>query len=101
MTTPELTLKLGQSGGSLLNGSYFAMITYLIKGQKVTDYFSQSNYQVLYTPQNAQGALDLDVVADSINFDEFLLVIVSCINQQTVAKRIGVYSTNTKIFRKT
>lgn len=96
MTTPELTLKLGQSGGSLLNGSYFAMITYLIKGQKVTDYFSQSNYQVLYTPQNAQSALDLDVVADSINFDEFLLVIVSCINQQTVAKRIGVYSTNTK-----
>ncbi len=96
MTAPQLTLKLGQSGGTLPNGTYFAMIAYLIKGQKVTNYFSQSNYQFVYSPQNVQGSLDIDISADSVNFDEFELIIVSCVNQQTVAKRIGAYSTNTR-----
>ena len=96
MTTPELTLKPGQSGGTLANGTYFAVIAYLIKGQKVTNYFSQSNYQFIYTPQDLQGSIDIDVKVDEEHFEEFELVIVSCVNQQTVAKRIGVYSTNTK-----
>lgn len=95
MTTPCLRLKLGQTGGTLANGTYFVVIAYLINGQKVTDYFSQSNYQFIYSPDDLEGSLDLEIEADNINFDEFELVIVSCTNQQTVAKRMGVYSTNT------
>jgi hypothetical protein len=95
MTTPCLRLKLGQTGGTLANGSYFVVIAYLINGQKVTDYFSQSNYQFVYSPDDLEGSLDLEIEADRLNFDEFELVIVSCTNQQTVAKRMGVYSTNT------
>ncbi len=95
MTTPCLKLKLGQTGGTLANGTYFVVIAYLINGQKVTDYFSQSNYQFIYSPDDLKGSLDLEVEADRLNFDEFELVIVSCTNQQTVAKRMGVYSTNT------
>ncbi len=95
MTTPCLRLKLGQTGGTLANGTYFVVIAYLINGQKVTDYFSQSNYQFIYSPDDLEGSLDLEIEADRINFDEFELVIVSCTNQQTVAKRMGVYSTNT------
>lgn len=95
MTTPCLKLKLGQTGGTLANGTYFVVIAYLINGQKVTDYFSQSNYQFIYSPDDLEGSLDLEIEADKVNFDEFELVIVSCTNQQTVAKRMGVYSTNT------
>ena len=95
METPCLTLKLGQSGGTLANGTYFALIAYSIKGQKVTDYFSQSNFQFIYTPNDFQGSLTLDLELDSENFDEYQLVLVSAVNQQTVATQFGYYSTKT------
>lgn len=97
METPCLKLTLGNQGGTLRNGTYFATIAYSIKGQKVTDYFSQSNNQQIWTPQDLQGSLILEVEADSVNFDEFILVIVQNINQGTVAKQIGIYSTRTKV----
>jgi hypothetical protein len=95
MDTPCLNLTLGQSGGTLANGTYFAIIAYTIKGQKVTDYFSQSNYQFVYSVNDLEGSLTLEVNADSVNFDEFVLIIVETTNQQTVASQIGFYSTNT------
>ena len=95
METPCLNLTLGQSGGTMANGTYFAMIAYTIKGQKVTDYFSQSNYQFIYTVNDLEGSLILEVNADSENFDEFVLVMVEATNQQTVASQMGFYSTKT------
>jgi len=94
--TPCLKLERGPLGGTLANGTYFATIAYAIKGQRVTDYFSPSNTQPLFTPQDLQGALLIDITADTVNFDEFILVIVFNVNQQTVAKQIGIYSTQTK-----
>ena len=93
--TPCLNVKLGEAGGTLRNGTYFATIAYAIKGQRVTDYFSQSNTQPIYFPDDLQGALTIDIEADSENFDEFILVVVQNINQGTVAKEIGIYSTKT------
>jgi hypothetical protein len=95
MKTPCLNLTLGQSGGTMANGTYFALIAYTIKGQKVTDYFSQSNFQFVYSVNDLEGSLILEVSADYNNFDEFELVIVEATNQQTVASRIGLYSTTT------
>jgi hypothetical protein len=93
--TPCLTLTLGQSGGTLPNGTYFALIAYSIKGQKVTDYFSQSNYQFIFNVKDLQGSLTLDLELDDENFDEYQLVIVSATNEQTVATQFGYYSTRT------
>jgi len=95
MDTPCLTLSLGQSGGTLANGTYFALIAYSIQGQKVTDYFSQSNYQFIYNVNELQGLLTLNLELDSENFDEYQLVIVSATNEQTVAYQFGYYSTRT------
>lgn len=95
METPCLNLRLGEQGGTIANGTYFAVIAYTIKGQKVTDYFSQSNNQFVFTVNDLEGSLVLDVSADSVNFDEFVLVLVQNINQGTVAKQIGFYSTKT------
>jgi len=96
METPCVKVKLGTSGGDLRNGTYFAMIAYSINGQKVTDYFSQSNNQFIYTDNDLQGSLDIIVEADSENFDEFILVVVQNVNQGTIAKQVGFYSTKTK-----
>jgi hypothetical protein len=95
METPCLNLELGESGGTLANGTYFATIAYSISGQKVTDYFSPSNNQFIFTPNDLEGSLTLNVSADTVNFDEFILVLVQNINQGTVAKQIGIYSTST------
>jgi len=97
MTTPCLNITLGSSGGTLRNGTYYACIAYSIKGQKVTDYFSASNTQPVWAPDDLQGAIRISVTADSENFDEFILVVVQNVNQGTVAKQIGFYSTNTSV----
>jgi hypothetical protein len=47
--TPCLRVEAGPQGGNLRNGSYFALIAYSIKGVKVTDYYSQSNVQPIWT----------------------------------------------------
>ncbi len=95
METPCLQLQLGVSGGTLLNGTYFAVIAYSIKGQRVTDYFAPSNTQPIWYPSDSQGSLTLNVSADLDNFDEFILVMVQNVNQGTVAKQVGIYSTKT------
>lgn len=95
--TPSITLNKSLSGGTLLNGSYFAAVAYVLNGQRVTDYFQPSNVQALFTHDNISGGLQL-VINEIENdiFAEFELVIVKTINQQTVAKRIGIYSTTSR-----
>ena len=96
MSTPCLQVEPGKAGGTLRNGSYFAVMAYSIQGEKVTDWFSQSNVQPIWFENDLQGALEITVEADKENFSEFILVVVANINQGAVAKRIGVYSTNTQ-----
>jgi hypothetical protein len=95
MKTPCLKVSAGTQGGTLFNGSYFAVIAYTIKGQKVTDYFSPSNVQPIWHQDNARGGLLIEVEADDENFDEFELVVVQNVNQGAVAKKVGIYSTKT------
>jgi hypothetical protein len=73
METPCLKVELGPLGGTLQNGTYFVTIAYSIKGQRVTDYFSPSNTQPIWSRDDVQGSLSISVEADSVNFDEFIL----------------------------
>jgi hypothetical protein len=92
---PCVKLKKGSTGGTLRNGSYFAVIAYSIKGIRVTDYFAPSNIQSLFSHDNVSESLDVYIEdIDSEHFDEFELVIVETVNQQTDAKRIGFYNTH-------
>ena len=97
MITPCLKVNSALGAGTLRNGSYQACIAYSIKGQKVTDYFSLSNTQPIYHPQDLSGSIDIEISADSVHFDEFILVVIQTINQGTVAKQIGIYSTKTTL----
>ena len=96
-TAPCIRLEKGPGGGTLPNGSYYALIAYVIKGIKVTDYYMPSDIQSIFTHDNLSGALDVHIDSiDTANFDEFQLVIVSTVNQQTVAKDMGIYSVRQK-----
>lgn len=95
MTTPCIKVSNAVGAGTLLNGSYSATIAYTINGQKVTDYFSASNIQPIFHPDNSLGSISIQIDADTVNFDEFVLVIIQTVNQGTIAKEIGYYSTRT------
>ena len=85
------------SGGELLNGSYFALAAYTVDGLKVTDYFTPSNVQPLFDHSGTGGSIDIEILdIDDVNFNEFELIVVSVIAQQTVAKKVGFYSTKQK-----
>jgi hypothetical protein len=91
--SPVLALNKATAGGNLLNGSYQAVIAYTVNGVRVSDYFPPSNIQSLFSHQNLSGALELVIVECDEQFDEFELVIISFVNQQTAARRLGLYST--------
>lgn len=93
ITTPCFTVQQGASGGSLFNGSYYVVAAYTVNQQKIGDYSVPSNIQALFTHRNVGGSLDIIVDQMDQDFEEFELVIVSVINQQTSARRVGIYST--------
>jgi hypothetical protein len=83
----------GQGSGQLLNGSYYVVGAYLIDGVKVTDYSLPSNIQPIFRHQNAASSLDIFIEEADQEFDEFELIIVQFANFNTVARKLGIYST--------
>ena len=94
---PCFTVKKGVAGGTMLNGSYFVVAAYTVNQLKVTDYFTPSNTQSLFSHENVSGSLDIVVEFTDTRFNEYELVLVSTVNQQTVARRLGIYSTQQSI----
>jgi hypothetical protein len=91
---PCITIAKGNLAGTLPNGSYQACIAYTINQTKVTDYIGLSEVQGLFEQENVSSSLILTINSIDQSFDEFELVILSNINGQTVAKRIGIYPTS-------
>jgi hypothetical protein len=92
----QFTVARGDSAGQLINGSYYVVGAYLVNGQKVTNYSTPSNIQPLFEHSNMACSLDIFVDNADTTFSEFELVLVQFANFNTVAKRIGVYSTSQK-----
>lgn len=94
ITNPCLNIEKGKVSGTLPNGSYQAAIAYTINQVKVTDYIGLTEVQSLFSHENTSSSLEITISQMDENFDEFELVILANINAQTVAKRIGYYSTS-------
>ena len=90
---PCIRLEESINGGQLRNGSYQAYIAYSKNEQRMTDYSMPSNVQPIFDHRDVNGSLDLVIEDIDDTYDEFELIIVSVINSQTVAKKIGNYST--------
>ena len=91
---PCITIKKSISPGNLLNGSYQAFIAYTVNSERVTNYFTPSNIVGIWNHIGAGGGLDLVITDLDTRFEEYELIIVSTVNSQTVARKIGIYSTN-------
>ena len=90
---PCIKAKKGVQGGTLINGSYMAIVAYAIKGQRISDWYI-SNVQPLFDHNNTACSLDVQLVDLDKSFDEILVGIVSITNQQTVARLVGTYNIN-------
>ena len=94
VTVPCMSVTRGPNGGTMLNGSYYAVAAYVLNSQRVTDYYMPSNVQAIFEHDNVSGSLVITMdQMDTKHFDFFELVIVRTANQQTVAKKVGIYST--------
>lgn len=92
ITHPCITIRRGEVAGTLPNGSYQAAVAYLVNGVRVTDYLGLTSVQGLFTHENTSSSLEITVQNIDPDFEEFELVILSNINAQSVAKKIGTYS---------
>lgn len=90
---PCLLLNKGKGAGTLANGTYMVCMAYTINQIRITDYIGLSNTQSLFSHDNVNTSLSVTVEKIDTDFDEFELVVISTINAQTVAKRLGFYST--------
>jgi hypothetical protein len=97
--TPSAKVVKAATGGSLPNGSYQAVVAYTVNGIRVTDYFTPSNVQSLFSHQNMQGGLEVLIADMDPSYDEFELVVISYIGEKVNTQKMGNYSTHqTRIF---
>ena len=91
---PCVTISKAKGAGSLLNGSYQVVIAYSINSQRVTNYFTPSNIIGLWDHDGVGGGLEIVLSDLDKRFEEYELVIVSTVNSQTTARKLGDYSTS-------
>lgn len=94
ITQPCVTVSKSQGSGQLNNGTYQAVIAYSENGIKLTDYSMPSNPQGLWDHSGIGGSIDINISNLDQNFEEFQLVVIGTVNQQSTAKIIGYYSIN-------
>jgi len=95
--TPCIHLRKSGSAGNILNGSYIAIVAYTINQQRMTDYFTRSNTLSLFSFDDVNSSIELEISNLDTNFDEYELVIISTIAEKTTAYKVGLYSTSQSI----
>lgn len=93
LTVPDITVTLG-SGGALRNGSYQVAMAYTINKQRVSDYYSVTNPQPVWSHINLGQSIDVSIANLDREFDQYVLVVIYTIDQTTTAKIIGYFSTS-------
>ena len=93
--TPCIKVKKSDQPGVLRNGSYAFAIAYTINDQVVTNYFSTSVIQPIFSETDEKGAIELELDLDTENFDQFLLVCARYLSETPSLKDVGYYSTKT------
>lgn len=97
LSTPCISIKKSEDGGQLRNGMYQVYIAYVVNEQRVTDYIGVSNQQSLWEHAGTGGALDIKITnLDEDQFEYYELVILSNNQNNLVAKKLGIYSTQQK-----
>lgn len=95
---PCITLAKSTNSGLLLNGSYQVCLRFAINGIACTDFVAQSGVMAIFSHNNQAGALTLSITGitaeTTVIYPEIEIVVVSMVNFQVQAKRLGIYDSN-------
>lgn len=91
---PCIKITKGTVAGTLDNGSYQACLAYTINQVRVTDYIGLSEVQPLFVHEDVSSSLEIEILDIDKRYDEFELVILANIEGQSLAKKMGYYSTS-------
>ena len=87
---------INDGAGELPNGSYFVFGAYLVDGQRVSGYSIPSNTVSIFNHQGLGGSITVEVTETDTEFEYFELNIFQYVDMNSVANRVGVYSTSQK-----
>ncbi len=97
MKIPCISVAKSSGAGTLLNGTYQVALAYAVNGVKCTDYVILSNPISLFSHTNQAGAITCQITgADTVHFKEMIITVVSFVDHQLVAKRLGIFDTDQK-----
>jgi hypothetical protein len=88
---PCVKVTKAAGAGQLINGSYMVCVAYSENGIRLTDYSTPSQPQALWTHEGIGGSLDITIDNLDQSFEEYELVLIATVNQQTLAKKVGNY----------
>lgn len=77
--------------GSLKNGTYQLAIAYSQNFQRFTDYFSKTAPIQIFSKSNSGGSLTVEITDLDKNFDNYQLLLISTIENQTFYNIVGEY----------
>lgn len=89
---PCITVSRAAGSGQLINGSYMVTVAYSENGIRLTDYSTPSQPQPLWSHEGIGGSLNIVIENLDQSFEEYELVLIATVNQQTLAKKVGNYS---------
>lgn len=96
MSVPCITLNKAVGTGELPNGTYQLAIAYAVNEIKVTDYVMTSNICSIFHHSGTAGAIQATFTNLETNeFSEMIITLIGKVQGQTIAKKLGIYSTNT------
>jgi hypothetical protein len=88
---PCVRVNRAAGSGQLINGSYMVTVAYSENGVRLTDYCTPSQPQALWSHEGIGGSLDITIQNLDQSFEEYELVLIAVVNQQTLAKKVGNY----------
>lgn len=92
MTIPQMYMSKGRGAGTLPNGTYQLFAGYAVNSIRITDYIAQSNPISVWHHDNICSGVQVEIQGSDPDFDEIELVMVSTVNGQTLARRLGIFS---------
>lgn len=93
LDSPCIKLSKADSGGLLENGSYQVYVAYTINDKAVTDYIGISNIQSIWSQEDTQGSITINLSNLDKKFDWITVAIRMRVKGQPINKILGVYST--------
>lgn len=89
---PRIITTIG-GDGNLRNGAYQVSIAYSINQQRVSDYYSTTFPEKVWSHEDIGRSLNVEIENLDRDYPEYIVALTSTVHQQTATNIIGYYST--------